>query len=313
MSWTEQEERDTLAELAKYPAKAMWRGLRMAQAEKALAKRKEKEEAEMAKKVVAGGAARALRWMARAHVAGSLGMVFWFFAMGFMLIQLICAPFAVPGPVVVIPIERRVNLADNSGTAEYVKSAAEYSLHPKKQFAEGIEELTMVARFQMQAQTQEARDELAFCERAGFCAESPLRGESLSLTQEMPLAGLWGKTLRHPASAAAVALGAPASVRVWGLFSVVISLLVSAIAGALAVWFLAAREWDWITFSTQDARERWAADVKTWCEKGLPEFERREMLKAVKKGRLARASGSGIESETASNGALAAPRKPSRL
>src|SRR5476651_1777152 len=312
MSWTEQEERDTLAELAKYPAKAMWRGLRMLLAEKALEKRKEKEEAEMAKKVAAGGAARALRWMARAHVAGSLGMVFWFFAMGFMLIQLICAPFAVPGPVVVIPIERRVNLADNSGTAEYVKSAAEYSLHPKKQFAEGIEELTMVARFQMQAQTQEARDELAFCERAGFCAESPLRGESLSLTQEMPLAGLWGKTLRHPASAAAVALGAPASVRVWGLFSVVISFLVSAIAGALAVC-LAVREWDWITFSTQDARERWAADVKTWCEKGLPEFERREMLKAVKKGRLARASGSGIESETASNGALAAPRKPSRL
>ena len=312
MSWTETEKNAALHELAEYPAGAVWHGVKMERKERKLAMERAKRELKMARELAAGGAAKALKWMVRGYVGASVFVAVASVLSGIVGVQLEAARENLHADLV-IPVAASVLDSAENDDRKKLNSATDFGNAPSIQFVTGAYRWSQMDSKNVKDLPRGFKDNLASCVRKGFCADVSTELRGLSTFARMPVYQLvMGRDVRVSAPAAAALLGAPQSIRLHSTQGAVGSLLGGTVVGLL-VWLFVFGLSVWagcqLSFTPNNLYKHWAPRMKAYAEKGLPSFEKAQMIKAVSIGRKT----ASVNSDGETSGESVATRKPSRI
>ena len=288
--WDETKERETTLALSARPAGATWEGFK-AERKKQREIREEEKRTKKREKLMGKpqtGAARAWFWIARAHVAATMVGAALIMLCGALSAQSLFALTGESDDAVMIPVAS--DQVVRSQDAETQLNSMIDMINARSTSFRSDTRWVSISQEKVNGLAPGFGAGLAVCEQDGFCQRFPVPYSKMSLWRRMPISTiLTGKPLRVAPPQAAAAQGAADGYVVWGTMSLVFTSLGSLAAGVallvMACWwssFGGFSEW-----SSQSARARWAESFCRWSEEGFPEFERKQMLRAAKEGRLA--------------------------
>jgi hypothetical protein len=288
--WDEGKEQEVAKTLAARPSGAVWEGIlaeRRALREKRRQQRLSEKMAKKQERIMnhpRTGAARAWFWIARAHVAATVIGFVLTFGGGVLGLQTLCAMLGESDDAVMIPVENDIMTRENLSTQ--LNSMVSMLDQRNKSF-KGKTHWSTVEQSRVDDMSPGFARNLAYCVSQGFCQRFPTPFSKMSLWRRMPAAALAGHPLSIEPPPAAQDAGAVDGYVVWGTTGLVFSIVGSVIFGVLALFAVSKfvpEEWE--AWTTHDARGRWAEAFCRWSESGLPEHERKAMLREAKKGRL---------------------------